>query len=83
MRELVADQVRNKFTRSGETQAVDISRIENGRLDARWSNIHRSSSALESFTGKPRRSLATGYLNHDSVNVLAPTPKSDQRMQRT
>ena len=44
--------------RSGIPQA-DVSRIENGRLDARWSTIHRLSKALT--TGKPaRRSLANG-----------------------
>ena len=44
--------------RSGIPQA-DISRIENGHLDARWSTIHRLSKALAA--GKPtRRSLANG-----------------------
>ena len=43
--------------RSGVSQA-DISRIENGRLDARWSTIQRLSEALESTTELPRRSLA-------------------------
>src|SRR4051794_34699311 len=44
--------------RSGITQA-DISRLENGHLDARWSTIHRLSLAL---TGEHprRRSLANG-----------------------
>lgn len=44
--------------RSGVSQA-DISRIENGQLDARWSTIHRLSEALEA-PGEPRRSLANG-----------------------
>jgi transcriptional regulator with XRE-family HTH domain len=52
--------------RAGVSQA-DISRIENGRLDARWSTIHRLATALESFTGKPKRSLANGSMNRDSV----------------
>ena len=52
--------------RAGVSQA-DISRIENGRLDARWSTIHRLAMALESFTGKPKRSLANGSMNRDSV----------------
>jgi len=51
---------------AGVSQA-DISRIENGRLDARWSTIHRLATALESFMGKPRRSLANGSMNRDSV----------------
>jgi len=62
--------------RAGVSQA-DISRIENGRLDARWSTIHRLSTALESYTGKPKRSLANGYLNRDSVKPTGAkwTPK--------
>ena len=44
--------------RSGIPQA-DISRIENGHLDARWSTIHRLSKTLAA--GKPtRRSLTNG-----------------------
>jgi len=46
---------------SGVSQA-DISRIENGRLDARWSTIQRLSEALESST-PPTRSLANGHRN--------------------
>ncbi len=42
---------------SGVSQA-DISRIDNGRLDARWSTIQRLSEALETTTDDPRRSLA-------------------------
>jgi transcriptional regulator with XRE-family HTH domain len=62
--------------RAGVSQA-DISRIENGRLDARWSTIHRLSSALESFTGKPKRSLANGGRNRDAPKPTGPkwTPK--------
>ena len=46
--------------RSGVSQA-DISRIENGQLDARWSTIHRLSEALEAPGGSKRRSLASGH----------------------
>lgn len=46
--------------RSGVSQA-DISRIENGQLDARWSTIHRLSEALETPGGPQRRSLANGH----------------------
>lgn len=46
--------------RSGVSQA-DISRIENGQLDARWSTIHRLSAALEAPEVEPRRSLANGH----------------------
>ena len=52
--------------RSGVSQA-DISRIENGQLDARWSTIHRLSEALEAPGEQPRRSLANG-------NRREPTP---------
>ena len=45
--------------RSGIPQA-DISRIENGRLDARWSTIQRLSAALAVTGTEPRRSLANG-----------------------
>jgi transcriptional regulator with XRE-family HTH domain len=45
--------------RAGVAQA-DISRIENGRLDARWSTIHRLSTALETPGVEPKRSLANG-----------------------
>ena len=45
--------------RSGIPQA-DISRIENGRLDARWSTIQRISNALAETQGRQRRSLANG-----------------------
>lgn len=45
--------------RSGIPQA-DISRIENGRLDARWSTIQRISTALAATRERPRRTLANG-----------------------
>ncbi len=46
-------------TRSGVPQA-DISRIENGRLDARWSTIQRISAELARTTTPPKRSIANG-----------------------
>ena len=57
--------------RAAVSQA-DISRIENGRLDARWSTIHRLSTALESYTGKPKRSLANGGRNRTSPKPTGP-----------
>ena len=45
--------------RSGIPQA-DISRIENGRLDARWSTIQRISTALAATHARPPRTLANG-----------------------
>lgn len=45
--------------RAGVSQA-DISRLENGRLDARWSTMRRLSAALASPATDPRRSLADG-----------------------
>lgn len=47
--------------RTGVSQA-DISRLENGRLDARWSTIQRLSAALATPTAVPRRSLANGRM---------------------
>jgi DNA-binding XRE family transcriptional regulator len=44
---------------SGVTQA-DLSRIENGRLDARWSTIQRIMTVLSDPSNRPRRSLANG-----------------------
>ena len=44
--------------RSGVPQA-DISRIENGRLDVRWSTLQRLLAALAGAPA-PRRSLANG-----------------------
>ncbi len=45
--------------RTGISQA-DISRLENGHLDARWSTIQRLLTALASPGARPRRSLANG-----------------------
>jgi transcriptional regulator with XRE-family HTH domain len=53
--------------RSGVPQA-DISRIENDRLDARWSTLQRLLTALADG-GTPRRSLANGRRVKDT-----PTP---------
>jgi predicted transcriptional regulator len=63
--------IRDRRTALGWTQAdlaeradvaqADISRIENGRLDARWSTIQRISEALVSSTDAPRRSLANAH----------------------
>lgn len=64
------DAVRERRIQLGWTQAelakrtgipqADISRIENGRLDARWSTIHRLSTALATSERPRRRSLANG-----------------------
>ena len=64
------DMIRSSRTALGWTQAelarragvsqADISRIESGQLDARWSTIHRLSEALENPGAEPRRSLANG-----------------------
>ncbi|MCL2423514.1 MAG: helix-turn-helix domain-containing protein [Micrococcales bacterium] len=64
------DEIRSSRTALGWTQAelarragvsqADISRIEPGRLDARWSTIHRLSQVLENPGVEPRRSLANG-----------------------
>jgi len=56
--------------RSGVSQA-DISRIENGRLDARWSTIHRLSEALETPAQAPRRSLANAHRGRRTPNTPA------------
>jgi len=63
--------IRERRTQLGWTQAelaqradvaqADISRIENGRLDARWSTIHRISEALVSSPDAPKRSLANAH----------------------
>ena len=45
--------------RTGIPQA-DISRIENGHLDPRWSTIQRISAALAEGSDTPQRSLANG-----------------------
>ena len=65
------DSIRERRIELGWTQAelakcsgipqADISRIENGRLDARWSTIQRISTALTAAAQTPpRRSLANG-----------------------
>jgi transcriptional regulator with XRE-family HTH domain len=64
------DSIRERRTELGWTQAElskrtgipqsDISRIENGRLDARWSTIQRISTALATTEQPRRRSLANG-----------------------
>jgi predicted transcriptional regulator len=53
--------------RTGVSQA-DISRIENGRLDARWSTIQRISAALAETT-QVKRSLANGRRVVDTPEV--------------
>ena len=45
--------------RTGISQA-DISRLENGHLDARWSTIQRLMASLAAPDARPRRSLASG-----------------------
>ena len=62
------DSIRERRTELGWTQTelakrtgipqADISRIENGRLDARWSTIQRISTALATTVRPRRRSLA-------------------------
>lgn len=64
------DAIRERRIELGWTQAelskrasvpqADISRIENGRLDARWSTIQRLSAALADGGDQPLRSLANG-----------------------
>ena len=64
------DSIRERRTELGWTQAelakrtgipqADISRLENGRLDARWSTIQRISAALATTEEPRRRSLANG-----------------------
>jgi transcriptional regulator with XRE-family HTH domain len=63
----LGDSIRERRVELGWTQAelakrtgvpqADISRLENGHLDARWSTIHRLSLALAG-EHRPRRSLA-------------------------
>ena len=63
------DLIREHRTALGLTQAElselagiaqgDISKIENGHLDARWSTVKRLSDALESVRN-PKTSLASG-----------------------
>ena len=64
------DSIRERRIELGWTQAelakrsaipqADISRIENGRLDARWSTIQRLSTALVGTQEKRPRTLANG-----------------------
>jgi len=66
----LGDSIRDRRTDLGWTQAelsrrsgvpqADISRIENGRLDARLSTIQRISAALADSAAQPQRSLANG-----------------------
>lgn len=70
------DSIRERRIELGWTQAelaeqagvaqADISRIENGRLDARWSTIHRLSAALEATDVASKRSLANGGRDRSS-----------------
>ena len=64
------DSIRERRIELGWTQAelakrtgipqADISRIENGHLDARWSTIQRISTALATTEQPRRRSVANG-----------------------
>lgn len=81
------DSIRERRIELGWTQAeladqagvaqADISRIENGRLDARWSTIHRLSAALEATGVEPKRSLANGGRGRSAPKATAQrwTPK--------
>jgi predicted transcriptional regulator len=70
------DSIRERRIELGWTQAelakrtgipqADISRIENGKLDARWSTIRRISEALVATSARPRRSLANGRMVAES-----------------
>ena len=57
--------------RTGVPQA-DISRIENGRLDARWSTIQRLSAALADPASLPQRSLSNGRKTTTATPTGAP-----------
>jgi predicted transcriptional regulator len=48
----------NDLAEQSEVPQADISRIERGQLDARWSTMHRIFHTLSSATSK--RSLANG-----------------------
>ena len=63
--------------RAGVPQA-DISRLENGRLDARWSTIHRLSVALASGR-KSRRSLSNGARRTVTTSTTAEIWKPTSR----
>jgi DNA-binding XRE family transcriptional regulator len=77
-----AESIRERRIELGWTQAelaehagvsqADTSRIENGRLDARWSTIHRLSSALEPPGVEPKRSLGNGARTWRAVERPAP-----------
>lgn len=79
------DSIRERRAQLGWTQAelsqrtgvpqADISRIENGHLDPRWSTIHRLFSALATSDRPRRRSLANGG------NVDAAPPPTGARWQ--
>lgn len=76
------DSIRDSRTDLGWTQAelsrrtgvpqADISRIENGRLDARWSTIQRISAALAHTDEPPRRSLANGRKSPKTTTASTP-----------
>ena len=75
--------IRERRTALGWTQAdlayradvaqADISRIENGRLDARWSTIQRISEALVSSTDAPKRSLANAHRDRRAPRATGTT----------
>ncbi len=54
----------------------DISKIENGHLDARWSTVKRLSEALESVR-QPKASLASG-----GYRRTKPAPNGDRWQPR-
>lgn len=76
------DSIRQRRIELGWTQAVladhagvsqaDISRIENRRLDARWSTIQRLSEALGS-SATPTRSLANGHRRRSAARPTTST----------
>jgi predicted transcriptional regulator len=73
----LGDAIRERRAELGWTQAelarrtgipqADISRLENGRLDARWSTIQRICAALASTTEHRRRSLANGRMVNETL----------------
>lgn len=84
------DSIRERRTELGWTQAelakrtgtpqADISRIENGLLDARWSTIQRISTALATTQRPRRRSVANG----GKVTEIPAAPRTQwQPKQRT
>ncbi len=50
----------DRLAELSDVAQADISRIENGRLDARWSTIQRIMSVLADPGNTTRRSLANG-----------------------